>query len=655
MLINLWTKKAQDEVRGITFGDVANKNTLIFASWDGKIYFINSENGSNIWVFSPKDVEGPAEFVEVMENRFGPPIIVATVGRNLIGLDAENREMIWHTTLDSWIYTLKKIDINDDGEEEIVALTMNGTIFGVDLNGEKTWSITGSRPSTPYLIYTSDIDIDGNDEIIKLGKGSKHLEIVGCDGGIISRYKLEKDIKSMTVGSFEEGGPPTILIGLESGFAFIKDNKISYQKIRGGHLPYTLKAVDINDDEIDEILVGDWKSNKLKIYGVDKGTIRKAKDFKLIGNPVYLNAVDLNGSGKVVITVGVKSKNVGGDRFYFIPMNGKMQSLPWFGGYNGVSMGDIIGENGLEIALRTNREELSLFIDIPRVTSPQFLEESDKAEIGYWSQANYNLETTGPIKVIDRIHYSRKKFSGLGYIIRSRFQVKASRAGVSKLKLVRKNKSEIIRKVYVASKTAKLSTSIPIILYKEDLIPIDISDKIKRIFPKSLFVKTNIEENKEKLYLDIALRSTGWIKIPLEVELIDGRKIVKKSIEMKAVVKDPLSAEIRSDPIILTNDKIKVRIKNYSRKSLKINVTLGEPIDSEIKQVKVKPNSVKTITLKLSYEPDEVKEEVKTVVYLTYQGLLEHKHNFPVRLTFVNDRLVRELLKELKSIVKNKN
>jgi len=312
ILLNLWSVKARDEIRGIAFGDVNNdgENEIVFASWDGKIQVIKSSNGEKIWVPIIKDVEGPAENVVTVQNTSDGPMILASIHKHIVALDAINRETLWYSTLDGWINNLRKVDIDDDGEDEIIASTLSGSTFGIDTNGEKLWVRKGVQLVSPYTLDIVDINLDGSSEVIKIGKKFDSIEILSSDGGLIRTFKVKSPVLAITHGKVLMDFPESVIFSLENGFGIILDGKPIIKTFKKPFKPYCLGVIDIDNDDNKEIVLGDWLSNSAMVYKIDseKYTFKKLKEFKLNGNPMIIESIDLQGDGKESLIVGTKTK-----------------------------------------------------------------------------------------------------------------------------------------------------------------------------------------------------------------------------------------------------------------------------------------------------------------------------------------------------------
>ena len=660
ILLEQWSVKAKDEIRGINFGDL-NKdghNEVAFASWDGKIYVVKSQNGASVWTFSSKELEGPAEHVEVLTTNSDEKKLIGTIHKHIVSLDVQNKSMEWYSTLDSWIVAIRKADIDEDGEQEIIATTLNGNTFGVDSTGEKIWSVEGYKKITPNLIQVVDVNYDGVPEIITLGRKPNILRVIGSDGGIINQINLKEEVKSISTIRDDAIGLNAIAVGTEKCIILVEDGKVYRKTIKGGHLPYHMTSGDVNNDGNAELMVSDWKSNSVVVYKIDEDyNITKNSAHKFDGNPIFSKVINLkNGDKSNLLVIGVKATKVGEeDQFYIIPPKGKKKSLTWFAAYQGFAYGDILGENGREFILRTGREEITLMLEVPRMLSPEYVIEGKELEIGYWAPANYNMDASGAVKLLDKKQATRKKYPEVGYVSKVTYTAKTTRPGIGRIKILQRGKrAEITKTVYVvSSKEKKIDGRTPIIIYKEDVIPITLGGKIADIMTPSRIVETNLLNQKGETYLQISTYHEGLLDIPLIIKY-KGKKGSEETINLRALVNIPIKVDVKFDDLLLSTDKVQVKIVNNSDMNLKIKISMSEPIDSELVPLEVNPKGKATRTLKIMYEPMNLKEVVTTFLSVEYAGLRVHRLNIPMKLNFVNAEKIKEIVSEIKGTAKGK-
>ncbi len=660
ILLEQWSVKAKDEIRGINFGDLNNDghNEVAFASWDGKIYVVKSQNGASVWTFSSKELEGPAEHVEVLTTNSDEKKLIGTIHKHIVSLDVQNKSMEWYSTLDSWIVAIRKADIDEDGEQEIIATTLNGNTFGVDSTGEKIWSVEGYKKITPNLIQVVDVNYDGVPEIITLGRKPNILRVIGSDGGIINQINLKEEVKSISTIRDDAIGLNAIAVGTEKCIILVEDGKVYRKTIKGGHLPYHMTSGDVNNDENAELMVSDWKSNSVVVYKIDEDyNITKNSAHKFDGNPIFSKVINLkNGDKSNLLVIGVKATKVGEeDQFYIIPPKGKKKSLTWFAAYQGFAYGDILGENGREFILRTGREEITLMLEVPRMLSPEYVIEGKELEIGYWAPANYNIDASGAVKLLDKKQATRKKYPEVGYVSKVTYTAKTTRPGIGRIKILQRGKrAEITKTVYVvSSKEKKIDGRTPIIIYKEDVIPITLGGKIADIMTPSRIVETNLLNQKGETYLQISTYHEGLLDIPLIIKY-KGKKGSEETINLRALVNIPIKVDVKFDDLLLSTDKVQVKIVNNSDMNLKIKISMSEPIDSELVPLEVSPKGKATRTLKIMYEPMNLKEVVTTFLSVEYAGLRVHRLNIPMKLNFVNAEKIKEIVSEIKGTAKGK-
>ncbi len=660
ILLEQWSVKAKDEIRGINFGDLNNDgvNEVAFASWDGKIYVVKSQSGALIWTFSSKELEGPAEHVEVLTTNGSEKKLIGTIHKHIVSLDVQNKNMEWYSTLDSWIVAIRKADIDEDGEQEIIATTLNGNTFGIDSTGEKIWSVEGYKKITPNLIQVADVNYDGVPEIITLGKKPSTLRIIGSDGGIIDQVNLREEVKSISTIRDDAMGLNAIVVGTEKCIILLEDGKVYRKTIKGGHLPYHMTSGDVNNDENTELVVSDWKSNSVAVYKIDENyNIIKDSSHKFDGNPIFSSIINpKNGNNSNILVIGVKATKVGEeDQFYLIPSKGKKKSLTWFAAYQGFAYGDILGENGRELILRTGREEITLLLEVPRLLSPEYVMEGKELEIGFWAPANYNIEASGAIKLLDKKQATRKRYPEVGYVSKVTYAAKTTRPGIGRIKVSQRGKrAEIVKTVYVvSSKEKKIDGRTPIVICKEDLIPIALSGNIAEITTPSRLVKTNLLNQKGGHYLQISTYHEGLLEIPLILKY-KGKKSAEETINLRALVNIPIKVDVKFDDLLLSSDKIQVKIINNSDMKLKLKISVSEPIDSELIPLEIGPKGKATRTIKIMYEPMNLKEVVTTFLSIEYMGLRVHRLNVPMNLNFVNAEKIKEIVSEIKGAAKGK-
>jgi len=660
-LISYWTVKAKDEVRGIDYGDVNNDglNEVIFATWEGKIYFVNALNGQIIQKFPRKGhLEGVAENILILKRNGERNSLVSSFNRRLIGVDFESDNPIWESPMDSWIVKLFKADIDEDGEEEIVGFTTSGTRFGVDWGGEKLWVVEGSKALTPNKMAVGDINFDGSTEIISVGKKPNLLEIMGSDGGVLHNIKLRDQIESIAVGDIKPGLEGILVVGTKSSIYFWGEDFKKMYKLRGEQLPYQITIADVNSDGINEILVCDWVKNRVSVLSINEDLdIRKVDEVNVEGNPIYAGVINLqNGDGTNKIAIAVKSTEIGIEDKLQIGSGRKKIELPWSASIHPPVVGDVFGLGSQELLLRTNREELSLIISVPKIAVPKVVKEKESFTVTTWTPADYVFEASRIFKHVEKTSSTRKRFGEVGYVTTNTYKLKTNRPGRGKIKLTKRGKGETITKtIYIFSDSRIVSDSTPLFVGKEDKIKLEYETEVKEIRSLTKKVETKLIKDNNEQYLLFSSYLEGLITVPLEIIIGEKNEDRKhKKMNLKIYVINPLSVELKIKNIMLNGDEIELKINNKSSLSLNASLEIEEPIDSIPINIKIPPRRSKKISFKVDYSPKDLIEDLNTVVLITYKGVRIHKLTVPFKTKIINKSKLRELIKEIKTTSRSK-
>jgi len=152
-----------------------------------------------------------------------------------------------------------RIDIDNDGKEEVFVCTDNGTLNCLDSKGKLKWNIScGDRITS---IIPLDVNKDGFKEII-VSSASNFVYILDKDGGKIFLKSFDAPINSSSlispkepkVGSLEE---PKLVLGKGDGEVAIyslKGEEIGTYPVPSG--VNVINVEDLNKDGKEEIVAG---------------------------------------------------------------------------------------------------------------------------------------------------------------------------------------------------------------------------------------------------------------------------------------------------------------------------------------------------------------------------------------------------------------
>lgn len=158
-----WDFNASSEVLSppVVVQDI-DKCKIIFGTKDGKIYQLN-EDSSIDWTFETKEIVDDTE---------------------LFFLDTDNMNSISSTP--------NVVDINGDGEKEILFGSELGFVYCINMKGTKLWKYktSGAIRSSPAL---ADINHDGKLEVI-VGCTDGYIYVLSSEGQLITKFEVGSPI-----------------------------------------------------------------------------------------------------------------------------------------------------------------------------------------------------------------------------------------------------------------------------------------------------------------------------------------------------------------------------------------------------------------------------------------------------------------------------
>ena len=239
----------------------------------------------------------------------GNPMILASSSEQVYLLDGDGR-LIWIHTPPLWkevIYGVYAADLDNDTCKEVLV----GSEIHRDVRywGE-LYVIDCPRPTSKWIkrldyairsIYTADLDMDNNTEII-IGAGSRWsgLQVFDQNGDLKWEHETKGDISLITTADMNNDGYDDIIAGSEAGvvYVFNRNGGVLWE-YKTNNTVHSIYVGDLDTDGTNEVVIGSYDNN---IY-----VINQSGDLKWIyetmGCVYDVDALDLdNDMHKEIIT-----------------------------------------------------------------------------------------------------------------------------------------------------------------------------------------------------------------------------------------------------------------------------------------------------------------------------------------------------------------
>jgi len=221
------------------------------------------------WQYIQKG-SGKGEILEMrvsdLENDGKNELIVAANSRNdyLFVLDNEGVFKWGDDSAGGFVlfYFVKAIDIDNDGNLDIVALTnkdlISATIYVLDNKGEIIWNYSideGIYQASKNSIFISDLNNDNKLEIL-VATHKRGIVVLGHDGELIWSYPTNNVVNSICVSDLNEDNEPEIIFG-SNPYIYLLDRKGNLKlKININGSARTMFSSDLENDGVKEITIG---------------------------------------------------------------------------------------------------------------------------------------------------------------------------------------------------------------------------------------------------------------------------------------------------------------------------------------------------------------------------------------------------------------
>ncbi|MFW6156969.1 MAG: FG-GAP repeat domain-containing protein, partial [Armatimonadota bacterium] len=245
-------------------------------------------------------------------------------------------------------------DLDGDGSDETLAI--RGRYLTVlDADGSVRWEFDGKDEL--YAVGAYDIDGDGELEVFVGGK-SKILYVLEADGTLVREHPIETywrvsrttihepRLDDVLVDDFDGDGEWEAALGTVDGFVQVINSDFSQRWIFGevNHGTTELSAIDVNDDGVQEIAVGN-RYGKLFVLSSEDGSVIGQRGSEL--GDVQMAVEDLDGDGTVEM---VNGSATGALKVGQVGSRDILWQYPNFGyAWRDIKTADLTGDGALEV------------------------------------------------------------------------------------------------------------------------------------------------------------------------------------------------------------------------------------------------------------------------------------------------------------------
>ncbi|MCR8486803.1 MAG: hypothetical protein NDP22_00070 [Crenarchaeota archaeon] len=659
MLIKLWERRFDSEIRGVHVADINSDglDEVILASHDSRIYAISH----NKVLWSTEEQEFPGENVTVIKTSMGKPHrIVGSFHKELIYFDLEGKKL-HKTSLSSWIVRLINIGPSKYGIDALLAVDLRGTIYCVDPEGNISWRLEKAlqENSLNRMLYGIAVD----NELQRIFLADRHeIKVIDFDGTLRQTKSITREdihgiaivnivqeshhkVKMLAVGT--RGG--VILLDLVTLKELARTDLGSKRETR------VLLSCDINSDMNDEVFIGSWSEDQVIVleYNEKEKKLKEIAKYNIEGNPLCILAGDFRGCFQKEIVIGTD-----GDRAYAVIWPKDVIELEASVSLHSICFGNTLGYGPQDILLRSNKETMTCYSFVPRV----------------WSKLNnFNtlegmlyaiIPSTAKIKTdkvvildtknrkVASASLDKKKIS----LCEIPFKA-AYKGGISELTVEVDNKA-LLRSFILVPDTGKLTVlTRSLALAEEDIITIDdikVDKKELEVKSRGLeIVKTLVKDN--KLKLGVVRNTSDIAHVEISVysynEQNKERQMMRK-YNFMVVPLETLRAELQIDEMITTEDAITLHLRNNSGKEIPYNIISDGPLNIKASG-ELLPHSEKPVKLTISVKSDELQIEVNQVLDLTYGDYLRRTIKIPIRSRVLNVSAINERARRIYAATKD--
>ena len=225
-----------------------------------------------LFAFQSKDFSTKTNNIRnsvVGEINHKPILFVSELSESLAAYSLEGKEL-WNYKIDqpSVIFEIIAEDINNDGNDDLLAVAGNGIVYCIDSNGSLLWQFTPD-----HKVRLSEIAVVKNDGKIQIFAGGNDYQLYEIDtnGKQVSSTKIAGVVRKIETGVFTDSGKQSLFLMTYSHDKFrwefmgildadskqvLKEVSIKKKELKAltKTMVTDIAIADINNDQKDDIL-----------------------------------------------------------------------------------------------------------------------------------------------------------------------------------------------------------------------------------------------------------------------------------------------------------------------------------------------------------------------------------------------------------------
>ncbi len=223
--------------------------------------------------------------VEVWNKEY---LLTSDYDGNISMMNAGNGEEIWSYSTNAFVFDLKVDDIDNDGRPETAVVTAMGDLIVLNDEGREMWSFKSKQ-----ALFNVGIGNFTGDEKLEVTCGGidRHVYVFDHQGNQIGKSpEVQRLVHRIAVGNLDNDAYDEIFVvenrTIAQLFEFenntmksawrkplkVPDEMVNWENPRGGFFAFSVYIDDLDNDGINEILLGDTYFNKQAVMVTNNET-----------------------------------------------------------------------------------------------------------------------------------------------------------------------------------------------------------------------------------------------------------------------------------------------------------------------------------------------------------------------------------------------